>query len=89
MLQLFGLPIPALDACAVRVPVALPAAIGKKPAVAGAESSDDEPILSETGLTNPYVAKVVETFIDSMQTTGRNIGKCTRGLMQVYMLSVV
>jgi hypothetical protein len=67
------LPIPALVPCEVRVPVPVPATI-KKPAVVGPESSDDEPMFSDTGLTNPGVAADMATFLDSMQKTGEYIG---------------
>ena len=67
------LPIPALVPCEVRVPVPVPAII-KKTAVAGPESSDDEPMFSDTGLTNPGVAADMATFLASMQKTGESIG---------------
>ncbi len=67
------LPIPALVPCEVRVPVPAPATI-KKPAVVGPESSDDEPMFSDTGLTNPGVAADMATFLDSMQNIGRYLG---------------
>jgi hypothetical protein len=61
------LPIPAVVPCELRVPVP---AISKKPAVVGPESSDDEPMFVDTGLTNPAVAADMAKFLDSMQGVG-------------------
>ena len=67
------LSIPALVPCAVRVPVPVPAII-EKPAVAVPDSSDDEPMFADTGLTNVEVAADMATFLHSMQTDGHYIG---------------
>jgi len=66
------LPIPPVVPCDLRVPV--PPATCKKPAVAGPEDSDDEPMFVDTGLTNPIVAANMVPFLDSMQGTGENVG---------------
>ena len=58
--------------CDLRVPV--PPATCKKPAVAGPEDNDDEPMFVETGLTNPLVAANMVPFLASMQGTGENVG---------------
>ena len=49
-------------------------AISKTPAVVGQESSVDEPILLDTGLTNPDVAEELGKFLFSMQDDGRYVG---------------
>ena len=67
-------PIPPAVPCDLRVPV--PPATCKKPAVAGPEDSDDEPVFVHTGLTNPTVAANMLPFLHSLQGTGRNRRSC-------------
>ena len=66
------LPIPPVVPCDLRVPV--PPATSKKPAVAGPEDSDDEPIFVDSGLTNPILAAKMVPFLDSMLDIGANVG---------------
>ena len=82
------LPIPALVPCEVRVPVPVPAII-KKTAVVGPESSDEQPMFSDTGLTNPDVAADMATFLDSMQkiVESIDIGTCCALRTQVPIAS--
>ena len=49
-------------------------AISNKPAVVGQGSSDDEPILLGTGLTNPAVATELGKFLLSMQGDCQYVG---------------
>ena len=60
--------------CDLRVPV--PPATCKKPAVAGPEDSDDEPVFVDTGLTNPTVAANMLPFLHSLQVAGWNRRIC-------------
>ena len=65
------LPIPGVVPCDLRVIVP---AVSKKNAVVGIESSDDEPMFLDAGLTNPVVAADMATFLDSMQGDGEYVG---------------
>ena len=66
------LSIPPVVPCALRVPV--PPATCKKPAVAGPEDIDDEPMFVETEFTNPSVAENMVPFLTSMHGAGQNVG---------------